>query len=248
MNKTKKGNRYTGPVEPSEFCWGKGILRYVRKHAGLGIKEMACGYYPDGKIMFEYPMHMRQLNGVGRMFYHNGMKKKEEPYRQGRLDGVVSFWDEHGQLRKRETYVLGSRHGLSVEWNDSGKFVQQELFLRGRDVPEGLNQWIARTPINAEHVIGVKNIEVRRIFLQELGYERLLAGVEYKILHQDGTQALVRIDLSDREESIVLVKVKCPSTGAFYVLRVPQEMRTVREAVAWTFGLGEAEYHPLMES
>jgi hypothetical protein len=33
-----------------------------------------------------------------------------------------------------------------------------------------------------------------------------------------------------------------------YWLRVPPEMQTAREAVAWTFGLSEREYDPTTET
>ena len=234
--------------DPGQFYWMDRRLSYTRQHAAQGITESVRGFYPDGALMFEYPMQARYLNGTGMMFYPDGKKRKEETYHEGRLHGVVRVWDELGQLRKRAAFVRGVRHGLSLEWDAAGRFAGQELFLRGQDVPAGLNAWIAKTPIHARHVMGVKNIEIRRIFLMELGYERLLAGVEHRILHQEGEQALVRIDLPGRDEAIVLVKVKCPSTGAFYVLRVPPQMRTVREAVAWTFDLSEAAYRPVQES
>jgi hypothetical protein len=33
-----------------------------------------------------------------------------------------------------------------------------------------------------------------------------------------------------------------------YWLRVPPDMRTAREAVAWTFALGEGEYAPAVQT
>jgi len=33
-----------------------------------------------------------------------------------------------------------------------------------------------------------------------------------------------------------------------YFLRVPPTMRTAREAVAWTFGLGAVDYRPAVET
>ena len=53
---------------------------------------------------------------------------------------------------------------------------------------------------------------------------------------------LVKIDWNKEEEPLCLVKVRCPSTGAFYTLRVPPKTKTVKEAVAWTFGISEEKY------
>ena len=44
------------------------------------------------------------------------------------------------------------------------------------------------------------------------------------------------------------MKVKCPSTEAFYTLRVPPTMKTVEDAVAWTFGMSGIEYSPEQEA
>ncbi|HEX7380479.1 MAG TPA: hypothetical protein VF278_25420 [Pirellulales bacterium] len=45
------------------------------------------------------------------------------------------------------------------------------------------------------------------------------------------------------------VVVRCPSTGQQYVLRVPPNMRTCRQAIAWTAGFDDAEkYQPLLET
>jgi len=37
-------------------------------------------------------------------------------------------------------------------------------------------------------------------------------------------------------------------TSKEYLLRVPPEMETPHQAVAWTFGMEPAEYHPSMET
>ena len=47
---------------------------------------------------------------------------------------------------------------------------------------------------------------------------------------------------------ICLVKVKCPSAEVYYTLRVPPEMKTCKEAVAWTFHMGKKEYNPQEEA
>lgn len=50
------------------------------------------------------------------------------------------------------------------------------------------------------------------------------------------------------DEPVVAVEVVCPSTGEDYLLRVPPETRTCREAVAWTFSLPSYQYAPLLET
>jgi hypothetical protein len=46
-----------------------------------------------------------------------------------------------------------------------------------------------------------------------------------------------------------VLEVICPSTGNTYRLRVPSyRFSTAREAVAWTFGMSNAEYNPQVQT
>jgi hypothetical protein len=55
------------------------------------------------------------------------------------------------------------------------------------------------------------------------------------------------------DEPIVIVKVlnstpEADGSTKNYFLRVPPEIRTAKEAVAWTFGMSGEEYSPLRET
>lgn len=45
-----------------------------------------------------------------------------------------------------------------------------------------------------------------------------------------------------------LDRVTDSSTGEHHFLSVPDEMKTCREAIAWTFHMKSFEYHPLKET
>jgi hypothetical protein len=47
---------------------------------------------------------------------------------------------------------------------------------------------------------------------------------------------------------LTILKVIDSTRKAPHLLRVPNEMRTCKEAVAWTFGMTPDEYHPLRET
>ena len=102
--------------------------------------------------------------------------------------------------------------------------------------------------MTAKHILKINNAEVRRVCLEELGYGRFLNQLEHEVIDKDGDYELVKVDWHAKERPIALVKVKCPSTGAFYVLRVPLSVKSVREAVAWTFGMSKNDYKPEEES
>jgi hypothetical protein len=84
--------------------------------------------------------------------------------------------------------------------------------------------------------------------LEEIGYERFLSEVEHEVLDRQGDYEFIRINWHAEEEPIYLIKVKCSSTGVFYALRVSPYVKTVQEAIAWTFALSEHEYRPQEES
>jgi len=47
---------------------------------------------------------------------------------------------------------------------------------------------------------------------------------------------------------MVMVKVIDSTTNNIYLLRVPPDMQTVSQAVAWTFDMNKEEYRPLKET
>ena len=55
-------------------------------------------------------------------------------------------------------------------------------------------------------------------------------------------------DLLDSDRVARLVRVACPSTGQRYVLRVPPELASAHEGVAWTFGMERGAYRPDAET
>lgn len=50
------------------------------------------------------------------------------------------------------------------------------------------------------------------------------------------------------DSDIVFLQVRDPSSGKIYFLKVPPDMRSVKEAKAWTFGLEKEEYNPEIET
>jgi hypothetical protein len=106
--------------------------------------------------------------------------------------------------------------------------------------------------ISGQAVLQEENLELRRIMLERVGYERLMLEVGGLILDRDqdagGERKLIRIPLDD-DEDIVMVAVVCPSTAHQYVLRVPPFMRSCRQAVAWIAGFDDSNaYRPVVEA
>jgi hypothetical protein len=86
--------------------------------------------------------------------------------------------------------------------------------------------------------LGERNAEVRRAMIERYGQDRFVLDANAKILDKWKDNELLSIDLpSDPDGRLVALKLRCPSTAAVYVLRVPPNQRTVRGALAWSFGL-----------
>lgn len=106
--------------------------------------------------------------------------------------------------------------------------------------------------ITADEVLATSNVELRRVLLERMGYERFLREADARVLDRDrdpgGERRLLMVRLHG-DEPLVCVAVFCPSTGRRYVIRVPPETRTCRQAVAWMAGFDDPEdYRPVQEA
>jgi hypothetical protein len=106
--------------------------------------------------------------------------------------------------------------------------------------------------LTAGEVLAEPDVEVRRVMMERVGYERLIRDGGARRVAEDETGILWRLDLVE-DEPLVCVEVTDATSGPAatfrrYMLRVPPDSRTAREAVAWTFGVDSGEYRPLVES
>lgn len=97
-----------------------------------------------------------------------------------------------------------------------------------------------------------QNVEVRRLMVRHMGFDRFIRESNAEKVHEDRFGTLYRIAIEGDEPYMLLqVTNSTPEPdGSFekYVLRVPPEMRTAHEAVAWTFERTPETYNPVHES
>jgi hypothetical protein len=119
----------------------------------------------------------------------------------------------------------------------------QGVQLRWRGIL--IDERIAFRPetITAQEVLDQRNTEVRRVLLEQPGYQAFLEQANADLLDQDqdpgGIRRLLRVPLGS-DEPLVCLDVHCPSTGRQYLLRVPPAMRSCHQAAAWIAGF---DYH-----
>jgi hypothetical protein len=145
--------------------------------------------------------------------------------------------------------VEGQLHcadGPAVAWPGGARY----FFWRGVRVPEKVI--LAPDRIMGPEILAERNLEVQRVMLERFGYDRLILETGAESIHTDEFGVLYRIRLT-RRQTVTLVHVVNATpdpdgTRRRYFLRVPPNVRTAREAVAWTFGLRPEEYRPTQES
>jgi len=131
--------------------------------------------------------------------------------------------------------------------------------VRYKGMPEIYSWHGSRVPIEAivneptlASIDCESNVAVRRVLIERYGVENYLLDSGAEIRHYDQCGTLYVTELHN-DENIAMVRVTNSTPepdGQFrtYFLRVPPNITTAREAVAWTFGLTSAEYNPHVES
>jgi len=130
--------------------------------------------------------------------------------------------------------------------------------------PDGFALWhwhgtrVPRAVIEHPETITLQAIQttidrpLRHALLDRYGPTRYLHDANPTLIHHDHTGHLWRADLPN-DEPVVMVEVHNATptpdgTHEPFWLRVPPAMQTAHEAVAWTFGLPPADYHPAIQT
>lgn len=124
--------------------------------------------------------------------------------------------------------------------------------LRFRGVEVGDRTAFESDSITGQDILNTENVELRRVLIERLGYEKFVREVGGIIRDRDhdkgGERQLVYIPFED-DEPFVVLKVICPSTGHIHILRVPPYMENCHQAAAWIAGFNNPDdYNPLIEA
>lgn len=146
--------------------------------------------------------------------------------------------DDAGRLHNPEGPALGFADGFSAHaWH--GVIVEPRII----EEPES---------ISIEEIELTQNAEIRRVLIERFGQARYLQESGAVEVQKDEFGTLYRKEIQG-DEALVMVKVVNSSPepdGSFrdYFLRVPPDLASAKQAVAWTFGFDEEEYSLLAES
>jgi leucine-rich repeat protein SHOC2 len=87
------------------------------------------------------------------------------------------------------------------------------------------------------------NAEIRQTLIDRVGYEKICSELNAVILDSWQEYTLLKVDIfhpkynksidGANTESMVLLKMTCPSTARIHILRVPPEMESAEAAILW---------------
>lgn len=162
------------------------------------------------------------------------------------FDDVAVLTERPRSLHRDDQGRLHHPHGAAIGYPDGwGVWA-----WHGVRVPRGV---IAQPEtLTVQRIRDEANLEIRRVMLERYGQERYLRDADAQRVHADQTGVLWRCELPD-DDPLVMVQVRNATpepdgSRRSYWLRVPPDVQTARQAVAWTFGLGEGEYTPAVET
>jgi hypothetical protein len=138
---------------------------------------------------------------------------------------------EIGELKNLEVISISNNpiQDLSALANHPNQNLQVFAFGAGlfQQYWTHLSQW------QAKWLLTENNAEIRRILIQQIGYDRICEELQTVELDSWREYTLLKIDAEVDVEPIHLLKMTCPSTNHIHVLRVPPHLTSAREAIRW---------------
>jgi leucine-rich repeat protein SHOC2 len=112
------------------------------------------------------------------------------------------------------------------------------------DIRLDCRYWIKLNEWKSEWLIDEENAEIRRVIIEQVGYEKICAELNTIILDTWREYSLLKIEgLKESiydggyepvdSEPMILLKMTCPSTAHIHILRVPPEMVSAETAIMW---------------
>ena len=184
--------------------------------------------------------------------------KKEFPFT---LEGIVKLTNEVGNLHsdtepawRSPTRVIwykdGRKHGI-----DADKFGSISYYYENIRIPPKFYQAISNSSLlSVKEVLNHPNAECRYVGIKIIGHEKIRSDKTCKLIDSCEETGMELFSISDIfVDPILYLKVvnstmEADGTYKNYYLCVPPNMKTCKEAVAWTFRMDADSYKPLQET
>jgi len=125
--------------------------------------------------------------------------------------------------------ILNNENGPSIKYDNNFKIYS----LNGVTVAEEIVMTKAED-LSPKILLKEKNADVRREIVRKIGIERVLKELKAKVIEksQNKVYELVLLDIGDNNSRPYL-KMKNPSLGIWHIEGVPQNINSIKEALAW---------------
>jgi len=171
---------------------------------------------------------------------------------------IQKFTNEEGRLHRDDGpayitptritwYKDGRKHGMDADKYGSLFYYYENIRVPPHYItnPESLT---------LQEVLAHVNTEVRFVGMKIVGMDKVMNDKKTKIIHRDEEKGQVLFQIKGIfQDPVCYVKVVNSTQepdGTFkdYYLCVPPDVKTCKQAVAWTFRLEEQEYQPEQET
>lgn len=246
----RKAYTNAGYVCPENFEF------YESPKAGMIAANKALG---NTKMEYVYPYYAQHEMGW-LSFYYAFQKFGLDCV--DKLDGLIELAKNAGWCWFFDELVIITNRPESVHLDEANRLhCENDMAIKYRD-GFGIYNWhgvqVPEKVIMHPEQITVKDIddetnaEVRRVMLERYGAARFIQDSVSELIAEDKFGKLYRRKIENDEDLVMVAVVNSTPEpdGHFkdYWIRVPENMKTPAQAVAWTFGLTEEEYKPLIET
>lgn len=138
------------------------------------------------------------------------------------------------QVDKTTRDERGNLHNDNSPAFISGK--DEFYFLHGLQIGDEDIHWLTTPPsqLDPQSILAIRNADLRREMIRKKGIEQVLDGLFHRIIDTQGDYSLLQVLLGDRTSSACnYLKMLNPSIGCWHIEGVPNNLRTVRDALLW---------------
>lgn len=261
--------KYGGSLRGERFSYKGGKvaydIRYGTKAAKTGFEILSPDKKVYARLTGEIDFTARQRRGS---LFLGCQVEKDKSWQE--IDGTAFIdLDRAAAIIVPDKYEVEVRDrnfkiklaGAVLNRQKIDKWIENyktKWYILGIEVSEKLYH-AKPEDLDPQEILDMPNAQLRASFISKIGLGRIVQKLQGQVIDSDPDRGYelitlpikaVKINQWDREPDKVMtiLKVKCPSTGAFYTLRVPPTMLKVEQARQWTFGQDTRELESAAKS
>lgn len=227
-------------------CGALGAVDFLGEAENPHVRQAGQAHTASAHQIFECAQADFYQTVFGIPIERDHLDLREASGRCWMLDEVCFASERAREIHLDERQRLYCSHGQSVRYATGWGFWHWHDVRMPRHAIEHPERMTVAT-INRE-----TNVEVRRAMIEIYGHTRYLVHSGAALIHEDARGKLWRRQQGGLEPILIVeVRNSTPEPDGSiknYFLRVPPDMRSASQAVAWTFGMTVHTYRPRIET